>query len=137
MIGPVDEVGRGGVADDGGGVPGPGPDEVEGAVGTALEEGIAHEFIGLSLVEDGAVLVGDGPVVAVEADGVVDALLAVTFETGEEPRGVGCLLGEDRHSQREKERKSGKLQHAGIVGSGKKKAKCASLMACALRETRT
>ncbi len=63
--GPVDEVGGGGVADDGGGAPGPGPDHVEGSVGAALDEGVAHEFIGFGLVEYGLALVGEGPVVAV------------------------------------------------------------------------
>ncbi len=85
MRGPVDEVGGGGVADDGGGVPGPGPDEVEGVVGAALEKGIAHQLVGLGLVEDRAVLIGEGPVVAVGADGVVDAFFSVAFEAGEEP----------------------------------------------------
>ena len=61
---------------------------MEGAVGAPLEEGIAHEFVGLGLVEDRTVLIGDGPVVAVRTDGVVDAIFAVAFETGEEPWGV-------------------------------------------------
>src|ERR1700722_18693446 len=82
---PVNEVGGGGVADGGRGVPGPGPDEMEAVVGTALQKGVTHEFIRLGLMEDGTVLIGDGPVVAVGTDGVVDALFAVAFETGEEP----------------------------------------------------
>ncbi len=63
--GPVDQVGRGGVADDGGGAPGPGPDHLEGSVGAALDEGVAHELVGFGLVDDGLAFVGEGPVVAV------------------------------------------------------------------------
>ena len=87
---PVEKVGGGGVADDGGAAPGPGPDHVEGAVGATLKEGVAHEFGGRGLLEDGAVLIGDGPVVAVGTEGVVDAVFAVAFEADEEP-GRGCV----------------------------------------------
>ena len=85
------------MAEDGGGVPGPGPDEMEGGVGSALKERVAHELVRLVLMEDGTVLIGDCPVVAVLADGVVDALFPVALEAREEPwsdgGGVGSLFG--------------------------------------------
>jgi hypothetical protein len=115
------------VADDGGAAPGPGPDEVEGVVGAALEEGVAHELVGLGLVEDGAVLIGDGPVVTVGTDGVVDAFFAVAFEAGEEPVGAGgggrwCrFLRRGRGGEGEQESESAELQHVGIMHE-----KCAS-----------
>lgn len=85
---PVDGVGGCGVAYGGWGVPRPDPDEMEGSVRTALKKRVAHEFVGFGLVEDRTVLIGDGPVVAVWAEGVVDAVFAVAFEAGEEPGGV-------------------------------------------------
>jgi hypothetical protein len=137
---PVEEVGGGGMANDGGAAPGPGPDEMEGAVGTALEEGVAHEFVGRGLVEDGAVLVGDGPVVAVGADGVVDTVFAIAFEPGEEPGGVRgkicwwpwCgLLCRSWKGQREQEGKDGELRHGVIIAVILEHEKCASLVTCA------
>jgi hypothetical protein len=128
------------VAQDGGGVPGPGPDEVEGAVGAALEEGIAHELVGLGLMEDGTVLIGDCPAVAVLADGVVDALFPVVFEAREEPWsdggaagsrfGVGVRLGLGRgrgyREEEEQEREEDALRHAEIIAVILRREKCAS-----------
>ncbi len=70
-----------------------GPNHVKGAVGAALEEGVAHELVGRGLVEDGAVLVGDVPVVTVGADGVIDAVFAVAFEAGGKARRTMNLMG--------------------------------------------
>lgn len=89
LPGPVDEVIRSGVAEALVAAPSCGPDEVERAIRSAHEAGVAHEFAGAGGGLENCS--GDGgPAASIKEIEITKDVFAVAMERGEEIDGLGA-----------------------------------------------